>query len=291
MREIFFKDGIMTSTEANHLANLAGELASKMREDLNQLTFVNVKIESLDGTSTKPVQHGFEKLDGLEDSLEFIGKLHSFIAWTREAISEKSKLTNKAQNIDFEDWCKENNIVLKRPSTGSYLKLDYTDDIMAEMSIKDLNEYYYLEAASSAIGKIIHPGNSFSNAKKELAMRLKKTTEVSTVGNTILITRFEPSISYDEVEKTFMKLQDKHRTLSARLNQIKHTIDQKVSDRKLNDTLRYKEDLRKHVDAVDEYAAKYNKDVIEKLEEIKKLKIALPINLEGVYNELKALGK
>lgn len=291
MREIFFKDGIMTSTEANHLANLAGELASKMREDLNQLTFVNVKIESLDGNNSKVVQHGFEKLDGLESSLEFIGKLHSFIAWTREAVSEKAKLANKAQNTSFDEWCKENNIVLKRPIIHEYVKSDYTDDIMAEMSIKDLNEYYYLEAASAAIGKIIHPGNSFSNAKKELAMRLKKTTEVSTVGNTVLITTFEPSISYDEVEKTFMKLQDKHRTLSARLNQIKHTIDQKASDRKLNNTLKYDEDLRKHVDAVDKYAVDYNKDVLEKLEEVKKLKIALPINLEGVYNELKALGK
>lgn len=123
---VFFKkedeEGVaLTSTSANHIANLAKEYIQGVEAQLNNISFFNVEVAlvgSTGGTSTIQTGESSEALDNLQSLLEGVARAKSLIAWLREGIKAKENLMKDLQTISLEDWCKENG--LTRPETPNY---------------------------------------------------------------------------------------------------------------------------------------------------------------------------
>ena len=93
---VFFKEGKLTSTSANYLAEIAKERVKTLEEKLSNLKFYSENVQLL-GTPNKHIlSHGIQLKDiDIEDILDKISTLKSFIAWIREALKAKSKLLSE----------------------------------------------------------------------------------------------------------------------------------------------------------------------------------------------------
>lgn len=112
---VFFKkegeEGVaLTSTSANHIANLAKEYIQGVETQLNNICFFNVEVAlvgSVGGANTIQTGESSEVLDSLQSLLEGVAQAKSLIAWLREGIKAKENLMKGLQTISLEDWCKE----------------------------------------------------------------------------------------------------------------------------------------------------------------------------------------
>ena len=108
----------LSSTSANHIANLAKEYIQGVETQLNNICFFNAEVAlvgSVGGASTIQTGGTSEVLNDLQSLLEGVAQAKSLIAWLREAIKAKENLMKGLQTISLEDWCKENGIV--KPET------------------------------------------------------------------------------------------------------------------------------------------------------------------------------
>ena len=115
---IFFKkegeEGVaLTSTSANHIANLAKEYIQGVETQLNNICFFNAEVALIGSVGASTIQTGVssEVLDNLQSMLEGVAQTKSLIAWLREGIKAKENLMKDLQTISLEGWCKENGIV------------------------------------------------------------------------------------------------------------------------------------------------------------------------------------
>ena len=171
---VFFKkegeEGVaLTSTSANHIANLAKEYIQGVETQLNNISFFNVEVAlvgSIGGASTIQTGESSEVLDSLQSLLEGVAQAKSLIAWLREGIKAKENLMKGLQTISLEDWCKENGMV--KPETPNYGHVLTEVEYYASLPIKERNRYYQLETEAAVLGKYIHPDGHLSDARKEL---------------------------------------------------------------------------------------------------------------------------
>lgn len=113
---VFFKkegeEGVaLTSTSANHIANLAKEYIQGVETQLNNICFFNISmalVGSINGASTIQIGETSEVLNNLQSLLEEVAQAKSLIAWLREGIKAKESLVKGLQTISLEDWCEEN---------------------------------------------------------------------------------------------------------------------------------------------------------------------------------------
>ena len=166
---VFFGESGLTSTSANHVANLAKEYAQKQESWLNAVCFYNTQI-GLIGTDVKnTVSIGIseEQLLEIPAKLEEVTKAKSLIAWLREAIKARDAMFDAANKKDIEEWYKERGLEFwNAPSRPT---LFTKDDIIATLNIKERNHIYTLETKCAVIGKYIHPDGPFSTARKKLS--------------------------------------------------------------------------------------------------------------------------
>ena len=178
--EVFFSDKGMTSTSANHLANIAAEVVQARKLELENVTFISEYISVL-GTNREKVLvvegNSAEDITRIKESLKFISEANSFIAWVREAIKAKEEELNEISNISLEDYC--NLMKVEVPLLPSRMQEVTEEDILGTWNIKERNEYYSLEAYSAAIGKFIHPNGAFSKARKQLQATLTRHHSVA----------------------------------------------------------------------------------------------------------------
>ena len=132
---VFFGESGLTSTSANHVANLAKEYAKKQESELNAVCFYNTQI-GLIGTDVKnTVSIGIseEQLLEIPAKLEEVTKAKSLIAWLREAIKARDAMFEAANKKDIEEWYKERGLELwNAPSRPTQFT---KDDIIATLNI------------------------------------------------------------------------------------------------------------------------------------------------------------
>lgn len=299
--EIFFGVQGLTSTSANHISNVSKEMYQQLEKELANVRFYN-KYMTLIGTNTKDVIcEGRNTVSDFNEKLDRVAKLKSLIAWLREAISAKARITREAENASYEDFGIElpEPPVDEPPVKPTYLT---EDDVIGTWSIKRRNRYYYLETLCAQYGKFIHPDGTFSNAREELYDRLNNPRTVSGNGRDTIVYVYEPSISTDEVESKFMELQNKHREFQAELNSLKHEIEQALDEDKRTKNLEYET-------AYNNYRIKYQAECDNfrhtmeaksaelksikqtALQTVQALKIVIPDSLKAVYEEVSAQGK
>lgn len=294
---VFFKkegeEGVaLTSTSANHIANLAKEYIQSVETRLNNICFFNAEIAligSVGGASTIQTGETSEVLNNLQSLLEGVAQAKSLIAWLREGIKAKESLMKGLQTTSLEDWREENGLTSpETPNRGHVLtEIEY----YASLPIKERNRYYQLETEAAVLGKYIHPDGHLSDARKELKDKLQHPHKVDGRGRDALIYTYTPTVNVAEVDNVFFELQKKHREIQAQLNAMKYSCEQAINDSTNKVNTEYMIALQKYQAELKDTLGAFKTWKDEKSQEYSKLKIVIPHSLMGIYNTINSLGK
>ena len=276
--KIFFGESGLTTTSANHIANIAKEKYQLLLKQLETITLYNTNI-GLISSEKQPLSYGVETLSNVKPSLETIAQLKSLIAWLREAIKAKERL--------FED-VKSENFGLVAPVRPICENLMTEDEYVATWSIKKRNRYYFLETMCATIGSYIHPNGAFAKAREEYMNKLTNPLKVVGQGRDTTIYEYVPSIDSEEVENTFMALQSEYRTYQAELNSLKYEIEEAIRSDNLSKGNKYLSEMQNYEVSLDNYNAEIKTLRLKENERISNLKIIIPDSLQKIYQEVKA---
>lgn len=294
---VFFKkegeEGVaLTSTSANHIANLAKEYIQGVETQLNNICFFNAEVAlvgSVGGASTIQTGESLEVLDSLQSLLEGVAQAKSLIAWLREGIKAKENLMKDLQTISLEDWCKENGIA--KPEAPNYGHVLTEIEYYISLPIKERNRYYQLETEAAVLGKYIHPDGHLSDARKELKDKLQHPHKVDGKGRDALIYTYTPTVDVAEIDNVFFELQKKYREIQAQLNAIKYNCKQAINESTNKVNTEYMAASQKYQAELKDVLGAFKTWKDEKSQEYSKLKIVIPHSLMGIYNTINSLGK
>lgn len=281
----------LSSTSANHIANLAKEYIQGVETQLNNICFFNAEVALVGSNGANIIQTGgtSEVLNDLQSLLEGVAQAKSLIAWLREGIKAKENLMKDLQNIGLEDWCKENGIV--KPETPNYGHILTEVEYYASLPIKERNRYYQLETEAAVFGKYIHPDGHLSDARKELKDKLQHPHKVDGKGRDALIYTYTPTVFVAEVDNAFFELQKKHREIQARLNAMKYNCEQAINESTNKVNTEYMAASQKYQAELKDALGAFKTWKDKKSQEYSKLKIIIPHPLMGIYNTINSLGK
>lgn len=288
---IFFDKEGLTTTSANHIANMAKEAYRVLEFQLKDAVFFTTCIGLLGSTNSSTLKEGVDNsfLANLDKALTAVAKYKSLIAWLREAIKAKERLIKEVSNLSETSIAEILGITIpKQPE--KYTRLN-EDEVVATWGIKQRNRYYYLDTICATIGGYMHPSNTFFSAKDELAKVMTQRNTIQGSGrDTVIYTRI-PTVSMEEVEEVFFKLQDKYRSYQAELNSMKHQIevalqedDREKSQKELLEAQAYRDENS----LVEAQIADYKR---EALKVAQSLKIVIPNSLKSIYETISKIGK
>jgi hypothetical protein len=283
--KIFFGEQGLTSTSAQFISNLCKEAYSTAEMQLNSLKLYTTKVKLLGSPEESLIETGRSTVLDIKSILKDIGDYKAMIAWLREGISAKERLVKEAKTMTYSDFGIE---VPKRPEEPSYIE---DDDVIATWSIKQRCRYYYLEACCATIGQYIHPKGTFAVEREALKKVMSAPNEVSGSGRDTLIYTREPSVELEEVENTYMNLQQTYRQYQAELNSMKHEIQTTVLKTNTEFNQRYMAELNKYNTLMDIARPELQVKINEAVATASNLKILIPDALKHTYEEVQNLGK
>lgn len=105
---IYFGDTGLTSTSANHIANMAKESVRNTANELSGISFYSSTVSLLSGGNSQKAKLGStrEELNDIQRSLEAIGEANALCAWLREAITARERLLEEVKRMTLEGYCK-----------------------------------------------------------------------------------------------------------------------------------------------------------------------------------------
>lgn len=286
----FFGENGLTSTSANHIANLAKEYLRNLREKVSSIRFFNETIGLITSKEEHLVSAGAKNIKNVPEILELIGRTNSLIAFLREGIKEKERLSKEAREWTDADRDKEfltRSLSIVRPVKKTY---PTEEDIKKEWSIGQQEKYLSLEAEAAAIGKAIHEDGPLSNARILYMHRCENPVSIQDSGVNTIIHKYEPTVSLKEVEDLFVGLQKRYRTIQAELNGIKKSIEDTIVERRIAIDNEFNAAMREY-DAINlewerdkrKYEEERDMHRLELTKQVQALKIVVPNNLRDVY--------
>lgn len=285
---VYLNEKGITSTSANHLANLAKESIKEAEAILDNISFVNKRVELINGEK-KDLRINENRLPEISTLLNRISNMHAFCAWVREAIKEKESLLSEIDHLDLAKFCKIKEIEL--PEFPTRPLVTTTEEVMREMNIKEKNRYLTLEAFASTYGEYIHPGGSIANAREDFYKRLNVPNETSGSGRDMVIYSYSPVVSQGKLDSTYLALQESHRKYEKELNAIKYQVKEEANRRNSVAQAEFNKEYSVYsaeIEKLNNALAAYK---IKGREEIVNLKIVIPDSLKETYEYLEALGK
>lgn len=288
---IYFNESGLTSTSANHIANLAKEYYQTLETKLENIKFYDEKISLISSSDSKLLRGGIapSTLEEIKSDLYKIADAKSLIAWLREAIKAKDNLLREIKNTSLAKWCSSNNI--------DYPEIPEMEDIMTEdeylstLSVKERNRFFYLQTMCSVLGQYIHPNGTYSHERKSLKNKIQNPNSLSGSGRDAILYSYTPTISLDSVDELFFELQAKHREFQAELNGMLHKMQQAIDADEVAKRAEHTAKMNEYGAFIEKYNAEYRKSLKEKEIEISKLKIIIPNSLTEIYEKVSALGK
>ena len=289
---VFFGEEGLTSTSANHVANMAKEFVREIQNELSSISFVNSSVSLIGNSCVNELSVGvdFKFLSDIPGKLKAISDANSLIAWLREGISAKEDEIKRIERTDFDTWLKDIKHVEIEASEVELASCQ-EDDIIGEMSIGERCKYYALQAEASTIGKFIHNSGAYEKAREEMNLRLSKPREVKGEGQDTLIYAYGTSVASESVEDMFFSLQSRYREVQAELNGMAQKIKDEVTKRSVENrnavALRNKKYAAEMAPLSDEYSVWSTQET----DRISKLKIIIPKSLKDIYECVNKLGK
>lgn len=288
---VFFGEAGLTSTSANHVANLAKEYVQDIESELSNIVFYNSEVTLIGSSEYSRIGTGWSKemLAGVKGKLDVVSGAKSLIAWLREAIKARQVMLNNIDAISIEDWARQNGIELPvEPKRDVVLD---KDAIVGGWNIKERNRYYELETKCAVIGKFIHPDGAFSDARKDLNRKIASQNEVRGDGRDTLLYRYKPTCSVDEVNVAYYELQTLHRSIQAELNGMLHKVDEEIRADKVEVEGKYAKERHDYDAEMSQFISQFKIWKEGELKRVSDLKIVIPNGLKAVYDIVNALGK
>lgn len=309
--QIFFGERGLTSTSANHIANMAKELYQTIEKELGNFVLYNTSISAVDSDSSKTIGLGKDKefLDSIAAKLKRVGMLKSLIAWLREAIKARDNMLEELVDLTVEDYCEMIGVELPslREFNESFDEPDMAralteDEYYASLPVDERNRYYELETMASTIGKYIHVSGSFAVAREGLKEVIAAPAVMWDKYAEPLVKTFTPTVSVDEVDEVFFALQSLYREYQKELNSIKFKCEKACQESQIQAAAEYQQALQRYQDekatrmasVMNRREALLNeKDLYVKREKerIMALKIIIPQSLKAIFDEVNSLGK
>ena len=295
MNNVFFKDGFLTSTEAQNICNVANEVIARLTESINSVQFYNTSITSIISSDNEVCAgRGTTDIAWIQDAIIKIGKYNSLIAWLKEAIKNKEEALGELSDMRLQEWSEyENYPAPKSPSRkASVIK----EDVIRNLEAIELNKYFTLQSKAAAIGKFIHETGSISRAKIMLNRVVAEPNKISGAGRDTVIYRYTPSVKVDDVDNMFLSLMSEHRNLNAQLNFIKAKAIEEANKQNIANEQEYQKartayskEYNDWLDKTEDLQSRFNQYIITEKEKISKLKINVPDSLMETYKSIKAL--
>lgn len=289
--KIFFGDHGITATSANYLANIAKEEVVQDREELDEANFITETIRKVSsGVAPDIAREGKDDVyvAGIPKLIQHIAAMDSFCAWIREAIKAKEDEVNYWSSYTVQDYADSIG-----ETVPMYVQKEHVteDDIIAEMNVKEREEYLALNSTAAAFGQYIHPLGKLNIARKALHKGLANPSKlVDRVSDTYVFSN-QASAKPELVDSVFDSLQNSHRTYEQRLNSIKSRIKDEVTRRNQEIDAENAEEIRRVIVQTEELNIRFREYVRGKLAETQKLKIVIPEKLKPVYEYLNLKGK
>ena len=293
----FFGENGITSTSANHVANLAKEAVRNVHEKLAATRFYSETVSLLTGGNEAIVRKGMnvDAVETLPDLVGSIAHANSLIAYLREAIKEKERRMNEA--LEYEDVEARLANKAKREAlfAASPVKEAYPMEEQVKMtwSIGEQEKYLSLEAEAAALGKFIHEDGYMSVARIDLMNKLNNPSKVDLNGSETVIHKYTPTVDIVTVDKVFNELQIRYRTIQAELNGMKKRVQDTIVNEKLRIDQEYARAKREYAQRLKDLDNELNdisnqEDVRrnELLKEVQALKIVIPNRLRSIYDAL-----
>ena len=282
---IFFGERGLTSTSANHIANVAKESYAETEMALSSIKFFDESVSLLYGGDPKTLSVGCAGVSDIDEMLDRIAKTKALIAWLREAMKAKQNLMNEVNTASFEYY------EIECPDVPVREKYLTQDEIIAKWNVKKRNRYYYLDTLCATIGQAIHPNGAVSKARTELHDIINNPRVTSGSGRDMVIFLRTPSVETESVEKMYMQLQNKYREAQAELNSMKNEIEETIQKDVMKKDSEYSEACSEYRNRMSVLNAKLSEMKGKDLGVIQKLKIVIPDSLRQTYEFVSSLGK
>lgn len=287
----FFAAAGLTSTSANHIANLAKEYVQAQTQELENAEFFNSYLTIIGSDKEQRVQRGWDKdqIGGIAGRLRMITLANSLIAWLREAIKTRERMLSDMHDMTLDEYCKEKNVDMpKQPEMESTLT---REKYVATLSVKDRARILSLEAKAAAFGKFIHPDGHLSEARKQYMKIMCQEAEIDGSGRDTLLYRHEPSVELADLEACFFTLQSEYRKAQAELNGYNHNIEEALRDDEERKRGEYNVKNADYLVEMAKLEKEFNLYKEQEQRRIARLKIVIPNDLKEIYDTVSNLGK
>lgn len=281
----------LTSTSANHVANLAKEMIRNLTSEMEELQFYSTDVALIGDSNTNRLVNGVsdEAVKAVVNKLFRIAKAKSLIAWLREGIKAKETLIERTQDITLEEFAKQEDIKLEEEPQPEEPMTD--DDYIGTLSLKERCRYYEIETLAAILGKEIHPGGSFAEARDSLLKKLERPHSVSGEGRDTLIYSYYPSVDMQTVEDIFFKLQKLYREAQADVNTRKHDCKKVVTETNIARNAEYVAKLNDWTNNRKLLESRRTEYIKRRVKDLGEMKIVIPESLQSIYEEVSRLGK
>ena len=290
---IFFSedgDGL-TSTSANHIANMAKEMICGLEAEAEGMTLFSTSVALIGSDASNLLvkgtdDEGMRRISGI---LHKISDAKSLIAWLREAIKAKERLLRETRELTLEEFIKQENRQI--PEEPKMARVLTEEDYYASLSLDERNRYYHLETLAAVLGKAIHPGGAFAESRKNLYDHIQRPHSVEGDGRDTLVYTYTPTVDTDAVEDVYFTLQKQYREAQAKLNQMKSECDRAVTESAVKAKTEYARAVKARAEAITSAEADKAAYVQTKTREISGYRIVVPGSLAEIYDEVSHLGK
>ena len=282
--EIFFGENGLTNTSANHVANKIKEYIRNEETAIGNISFLTQDVELLINDSKKRVRTGLcdGDVNNITETLKFIGDCKGLAAWLREAIKAKEAASKEVDNMSLAEWAEQNSLVVPQIPTREPVMTE--DDAISEMPVNERVKYYTIEAKAATIGKAIHNGGAFAEARKEAQKSQSKPIDIIGEGRDAMVYTYTLSAAKETIDNEFMNLVNMHRELQAELNKIKYAIETKVKESEAASNEKYTKDYTAYQTNMQDITNKWTEwRHLEKMR-IQNIKIVIPDSLKKIYD-------
>lgn len=290
---IFFSENGegLTSTSANHVANMAKEMIRSLSTELEEMVFYSTDVALIGSNDTNRLVTGAtdDVVRSVASKLHRISDAKSLIAWLREAIKAKERLLDEAKSQTLEEYAKAEGIELReQPKLEDAMT---EDDYFAQKPLAERCRYYELETLASTLGKEIHPGGAFSEARQNLLSVSGKPHSVKGDGRDTLIYTYTGSVSPAVVEDVFFLLQKQYREAQAKLNSLKFECQKALTESAVKVKTDYASAMADWNNERKLIAARHAEHIQRQVRHLASLRILIPESLRPVFDEVSRLGK
>lgn len=286
--EGFFGERGLTSTSANHIANLLKMQYQRLENDLRCLNFVEEKVTIIGSDKENVTKRAITASnDDIAEHIDKIARYKGFIAFLREAIKCKNELTNEIDLYESELPVDE------MPKMPIMYPAVSTELIIEQMPIGERVKYLSAEARAATYGKYIHPDELFDVQRNKVFAAFNQPTDIAMAGRDSVIIKRESAVQTSEIDALLMRLQAEHRKSEAELNGYKHDIEEKVKVDQNSKLEEYKAQKAEYDRKMDEYNRKCADIKVadmqtreERRKVIEALKIVIPNTYKDLYEEV-----